>query len=404
MKKRVSYKPAPGKRAESRSTEEKKDRPAPSSFDKRRAEPSAEKPDWKKEKTAKTGDFKKKFTGKGRDERPFEKFYDVTTKRALEKSGERPSSTSSDRPFDKTRKKSNDEFARNKKEDFRPEKKNFEKRGAFSDRPKKIDKPTAPVVFVEAPVMKDEMRLNKFISNAGICSRRKADEHIKEGSVTVNGQIILEMGYKVQPGDKVYFKGERVVNEKKVYVLLNKPKDFITTTDDEKGRKTVMDLVKKAADVRLYPVGRLDRNTTGLLLMTNDGELTQKLSHPSSNVIKVYQAELDKPITQAHLEEIRKGINLEDGIANVDEIDITEPKVDAHFVGVAIHSGKNRIVRRIFEHLGYQVVRLDRVAYSGLTKKDLGRGHWRYLTRQELIFLKHLTGGSKKQHGNNEEE
>lgn len=243
----------------------------------------------------------------------------------------------------------------------------------------------------------EEVRLNKYISNAGICSRRKADEYIKEGLVKVNNEIVYEMGHKVKPGDVVHFRDKIVVSESKFYVLLNKPKDFITTTSDEKGRRTVLDLIKNAAPgVRMYPVGRLDRNTTGLLLLTNDGELAQKLSHPSSNVIKVYQAELDKPITATDLDKIREGITLEDGIALVDEVDITFPPVDHRFVGIAIHIGKNRIVRRIFEHLGYDVKRLDRVSYAGLTKKDLPRGHWRHLTEKEVIFLKHMNAGTKR--------
>jgi 23S rRNA pseudouridine2605 synthase len=257
--------------------------------------------------------------------------------------------------------------------------------------------PNRPVKSKPAPRVTEEVRLNKYISNSGVCSRRKADEYIKEGLVKVNGQEVYEMGYKVKPGDVVHFKGERVVSEAKYYVLLNKPKDFITTTSDELGRKTVLQLVKNAApNARLYPVGRLDRNTTGLLLLTNDGDLAQKLSHPSSNVIKVYQAELNKPITKDDLEKIRQGIMLEDGLAEVDEVDITYPQVDAHFVGVAIHIGKNRIVRRIFEHLGYDVVKLDRVSYAGLTKKDLPRGKWRFLTEKELILLKHMNAGTKK--------
>ena len=261
----------------------------------------------------------------------------------------------------------------------------------------RVENPNRPVKSRPAPKQKDEIRLNKYISNSGICSRRKADEFIAQGEVQVNGKVVLEMGYKVQPKDVVIFKGKQVRNENKIYILLNKPKDFITTTSDEKGRKTVMELVKQIAkEARLYPIGRLDRNTTGLLILTNDGELTQKLSHPSSNITKVYQAELDKPIIPEDLEAIRAGVELEDGIAQVDEIDITEPQVDAHFVGIAIHSGKNRIVRRIFEHFGYEVKRLDRVSYAGLTKKDLPRGKWRYLTERELIYLKYLTDGSKK--------
>lgn len=260
-----------------------------------------------------------------------------------------------------------------------------------------IAHPNRPVKSKPAPRVTEEVRLNKYISNSGVCSRRKADEFIKEGFVKVNGQEVYEMGYKVQPGDVVHFKGERVVSESKYYVLLNKPKDFITTTSDELGRKTVLQLVKTAApNARVYPVGRLDRNTTGLLLLTNDGDLAQKLSHPSSGVLKVYQAELNKPITQADLQKIREGIMLEDGVAELDEVDITHPQVDARFVGVAIHIGKNRIVRRIFEHLGYDVVRLDRVSYAGLTKKDLPRGKWRYLSEKELILLKHMNAGTKR--------
>lgn len=261
----------------------------------------------------------------------------------------------------------------------------------------KLNHPNKPVTSKPAPVFKDEVRLNKYISNSGICSRRKADELIEQGLVAVNGTVVYEMGFKVKSSDEVTYNGAKVVSENKVYVLLNKPKDFLTTTSDERGRRTVMELVKNASKgARLYPIGRLDRNTTGLLLLTNDGELAQHLSHPSTNVIKVYQAELDKPIKRAELDAIREGIELEDGLAQVDEIDITEPQVDARFVGVAIHSGKNRIVRRIFEHFGYEVKRLDRVAYAGLTKKDLPRGKWRFLTEHELVYLKHLTAGSVK--------
>lgn len=272
----------------------------------------------------------------------------------------------------------------------------------YSDTPNmtglpKINHPNKPVTSKPAPKITEDIRLNKYISNAGICSRRKADELIERGLVRVNDEVVLEMGHKVKPNDVVTYNGAKVVSEHKVYVLLNKPKDFITTTADERGRRTVMELVKTASNgARLYPIGRLDRNTTGLLLLTNDGELAQHLSHPRTNVIKVYQAELDKPIKKSDLDTIRNGVELEDGLAQVDEIDITEPQIDARFVGVAIHSGKNRIVRRIFEHLGYEVKRLDRVAYAGLTKKDLPRGKWRFLTEQELVYLKHLTAGSVK--------
>ncbi|MCO5248606.1 MAG: rRNA pseudouridine synthase [Chitinophagales bacterium] len=256
-----------------------------------------------------------------------------------------------------------------------------------------------PVLSKPAEKPSDEIRLNKYLANAGICSRRKADGLIEQGLVQVNNTTVYEMGYKVKPGDVVTYQGEVVSYENKVYVLLNKPKDFITTTSDEKGRRTVMGLVRTAtkSNERIYPVGRLDRNTTGLLLLTNDGELTQYLSHPSSEIIKVYQVELDKPITRRDLETIREeGVELEDGRVFVDEIDITTPQVDFRFVGVAIHSGKNRIVRRIFEHFGYEIKSLDRVLYAGLTKKDLPRGKWRYLTEKELIFLKHLRAGHQK--------
>ncbi len=261
-----------------------------------------------------------------------------------------------------------------------------------------VKQPDRQVVSKPAPKQTDEVRLNKFIANAGICSRRKADELIQEGLVQVNGKVILEMGFKVKPDDIVLYNGERVVRDKKIYVLLNKPKNFITTTSDERGRKTVMQLISKATQgERLYPVGRLDRNTTGLLLITNDGDLTQHLSHPSTNVTKVYLVELTRPIKIEDLIAIREGVILEDGFIKVDEIDITEPQVDARFIGVAIHSGKNRIVRRIFEHLGYEVKNLDRVSYAGLSKKNLPRGKWRYLTEKELVYLKHLTAGSIKE-------
>ena len=243
----------------------------------------------------------------------------------------------------------------------------------------------------------DDSRLNRYVAHSGLCSRRKADEYIKAGEVRVNSEVIYEPGFRLQKGDKVYYQNKILVVEKKVYILLNKPRGYLTTTQDDRERKTVMDLIGKAHEnLRVYPVGRLDRNTTGLLLLTNDGDLAQQLSHPSGNIIKVYQAELDKPITYDHLTEIRKGILLEDGLALVDEIDITNTPVDARFVGVAIHIGKNRIVRRLFEHLGYDVVKLDRVSYAGLTKKDLPRGKWRYLDEKEVIFLKHLKAGTKK--------
>ncbi|WP_337044715.1 pseudouridine synthase [Emticicia sp. 17c] len=232
------------------------------------------------------------------------------------------------------------------------------------------------------------IRLNRYISNAGIASRRDADELIASGQITVNGKEITEMGYKVKPGDVVKY-GKKILNpEKLVYILLNKPKDFITTTEDPNERRTVMDLVANACDERVYPVGRLDRNTTGLLLLTNDGELAEKLSHPSNEIRKIYQVELDKPIASEHFEAIREGIELEDGFIKADDLALVTP--DAEVVGIEIHSGKNRIVRRIFEHFGYEVLKLDRTTYAGLNKKDLPRGKWRFLTEKEVIRLKYM--------------
>lgn len=232
------------------------------------------------------------------------------------------------------------------------------------------------------------MRLNRYIANAGVCSRREADELIGRGDITVNGKVVTEMGYKVQENDIVKY-GKTTLNpEKLVYVLLNKPKDYLTTTEDPEERRTVMELVADAGNYRIYPVGRLDRNTTGLLLMTNDGELADKLTHPSNNVRKIYQAELDKPITEEHFEAIKAGVELEDGLIKPDELAIVTP--DAYVVGIEIHSGRNRIVRRIFEHFGYEVTKLDRTIYAGLTKKELPRGKWRFLEPKEVIKLKYL--------------
>ncbi|MDR3696264.1 pseudouridine synthase [Mucilaginibacter sp.] len=234
------------------------------------------------------------------------------------------------------------------------------------------------------------IRLNRYISNAGICSRRKADELIAAGVVSVNGVVISELGHKVDPlKDEVRYNGEMLKREKMVYVLLNKPKDYITTTEDPHERRTVMNLVEKASKERIYPIGRLDRNTTGLLLMTNDGDLADKLSHPRNNIVKLYQVELSKSLTQGDLNKITYGLELEDGLIKPDSVSYVSGGSKRE-VGIQIHSGKNRIVRRIFEHLGYEVVKLDRVVYANLTKKDLPRGRWRYLDESEIIQLKHL--------------
>ncbi len=234
------------------------------------------------------------------------------------------------------------------------------------------------------------IRLNRYIANAGICSRRKADELIAAGVVSVNGEPVTELGFKIDPSkDVIRYNGETLKREKMVYVLLNKPKDYITTTDDPQERKTVMSLVEKASRERIYPVGRLDRNTTGLLLMTNDGDLAEKLSHPRNNVTKIYQVELNRNVPQGDLNKIEFGLELEDGLIKPDQVSYVAGGSKKE-IGIQIHSGKNRIVRRIFEHLGYEVVKLDRVVYSNLTKKDLPRGRWRYLEEKEIIQLKHL--------------
>ncbi len=239
----------------------------------------------------------------------------------------------------------------------------------------------------------DSIRLNRFISNAGICSRRKADELIAAGVVSVNGEAVTELGTKINPAvDQVRYNGELLKRGKMVYVLLNKPKDYITTTDDPQERKTVMDLVDKATSDRIYPVGRLDRNTTGLLLLTNDGDLADKLSHPKNSISKIYNVELDKGLAQGDFNKIAFGLELEDGFIKPDDLRYVTGGSKSE-VGIQIHSGKNRIVRRIFESLGYDVVKLDRVIYANLTKKDLTRGRWRYLTEQEIIQLKHFTKG-----------
>jgi len=234
-----------------------------------------------------------------------------------------------------------------------------------------------------------EVRLNKYIADAGICSRRNADMYISAGNVTVNGEVMTTLGYRVKPTDEVRFDGKLLSSEKKEYILLNKPKGFITTTNDEKGRKTVMDLVANATNVRILPVGRLDRATTGLLLLTNDGELTKKLTHPTHGVRKIYHVILDRKLDYKDFMKVQDGLELEDGLIEVDEISYVNDK-PKNEIGIKIHSGRNRIVRRIFEHLGYQVEKLDRVVFAGLTKKDLPRGHWRRLTQQEVINLRNM--------------
>lgn len=231
------------------------------------------------------------------------------------------------------------------------------------------------------------IRLNKYISNSGVCSRREADKIIADGLVTVNGQVVTELGFKVSIDDEVRYEGRQLNPERKVYLLLNKPRGFVTTLDDPHAERTVMQLIENACKERIYPVGRLDMQTTGVLLFTNDGELAKKLTHPSYEKEKIYHVQLDNDLTQEDLKKIKQGFELEDGFIAADDIQLIDP-TDARHVGIEIHSGKNRIVRRIFNHLGYNVVRLDRVMFAGLTKKDLPRGRYRFLTPQEINFLK----------------
>jgi 23S rRNA pseudouridine2605 synthase len=238
-----------------------------------------------------------------------------------------------------------------------------------------------------------EMPLNKFIAHCGITSRRDAVALITEGKVSVNKKVITEPGFKVNEKDDVFYNGKKLfVTKNLVYILLNKPKDYITTTDDPQNRKTVLQLTKNATDQRIYPVGRLDRNTSGVLLLTNDGALTQELTHPSFNVKKVYEVKLDKPLTKADFEKILSGIKLDDGEIFADALAYADPK-DKSIIGIELHSGRNRIVRRIFEHLGYDVKALDRVMYANLTKKNVERGKWRYLGEKEIRLLKYMNKG-----------
>jgi len=239
----------------------------------------------------------------------------------------------------------------------------------------------------------DEMPLNKFIAHAGVCGRREAAQMVKDGLITVNGDVVYEPGYKVYATDNIVLKGKKLVLKKNlVYILLNKPKDYLTTSSDPNGRKTVLDLVKEATKERVYPVGRLDRNTTGVLIITNDGELAQKLTHPGYQIKKVYAVKLDKALTKKDFDSILAGLTLEDGTIQADSLGYTDAK-DKTQIGIEIHSGRNRIVRRIFEHLGYEVKALDRVMFASLTKKNVERGTWRFLAEKEVRLLKYLNQG-----------
>ena len=325
-------------------------------------------------------------------------------------------------PFDKfIGKKKNSvvkEEHRQKKKKYKKERAEYfdkvkaEKRAAFeaqkevqkqqADNPKAAArpvKPSSPVKAAPKILKKDsdkEMPLNKYLAHCGVCSRRDAVAIIEEGKVKVNKKVVTEPGFKVQPGDEVLVNNKKIfITKNLVYILVNKPKDYITTRDDPQGRKTVLQLISRATEERVYPIGRLDRNTSGVLLVTNDGELTQKLSHPSYQVSKVYEAKLNKVLTKAHFEEILNGLTLEDGPVVVDSLAYADSN-DKSVIGIELHSGKNRIVRRIFEHLGYDVKMLDRVMYAGLTKKNVERGKWRYLSEKEVRLLKFLNSGKNK--------
>ena len=256
--------------------------------------------------------------------------------------------------------------------------------------------PVKPALGKPVAVSNALMPLNKFLAHCGVCSRRDAVTLIKEGKVKVNDTVIIEPAFKVSERDEVKFNSKKLfVSKNLVYILLNKPKDYITTTDDPQGRRTVLQLTKMATTERIYPVGRLDRNTSGVLLLTNDGELTQKLSHPSYNITKVYEARLDKNLTKADFDKILNGLKLEDGEIKADSLAYADAK-DKSIIGIEIHSGRNRIVRRIFEHLGYDVKGLDRVMYATLTKKNVERGKWRFLSEKEVRLLKYLNASHKK--------
>ncbi|MCE7068308.1 pseudouridine synthase [Dyadobacter sp. CY326] len=362
-----------------------------------------------RERSAGDREFKPRFDRPAREgERPAgNREFKPRTDRPAREGERRDSRPSGERSFDRGSRDGRPEFKK-KDESERVERDDFQKQsnnenheavdrsgldrrvGRFESAPRynlsSYEKKAAPKrkEKAESPLI----RLNRYIANAGICSRREADDLISSGQISVNGKTITEMGYKVLPTDVVKY-GKKALNpEKMVYILINKPKDYITTTDDPEERKTVLDLIQGACAERVYPVGRLDRNTTGLLLLTNDGELAEKLTHPSGGIKKIYQAELDKPITTEDFEKLQHGLELEDGFIRPDEVGIVTP--DAMVIGLEIHSGRNRIVRRMFEHLGYEVQKLDRTVFAGLNKKDLPRGKWRFLSEKEVVKLKFM--------------
>ena len=349
------------------------------------------------------------------DERPRRKFNDEDRPRRRFEDEDRPRRRFNDRDEERPRRKFNDEDRPrrrfNDRDEERPRRKfNDEdrprRRFEDEDRPRgrrRDDRSEEEAPrrgrkgyvrekdpMYDRPAANGEIRLNKYLADSGVCSRREADELIKAGCVTVNGEVVTTMGFKVKPSDKVVYGGQTLNREKLRYLLLNKPKGYITTADDPEGRVTVMELVRDACPERIFPVGRLDKNTTGLLLLTNDGELAKKLTHPSSEVTKLYHVVLDKPLTRNDMLRIADGLELDDGMITPDEIAYDADDDTKKSIGIKLHSGRNRIVRRIFEHLGYEIIKLDRVMFAGLDKYKLPRGEWRFLSDQEVAALKKL--------------
>ena len=315
------------------------------------------------------------------EERPRRRYEDRgeerPRRRANDRNEERPRRRYEDHDEERPRRRSN---PRDRREERTEEEPRRGRKGYVREKDPMYDRPAAT----------GEIRLNKYLADCGVCSRREADDLIKAGCVTVNGEVVTTMGYKVKTTDKVMYGGQTLNREKLRYVLLNKPKGYITTADDPDGRVTVMELVKEACPERIFPVGRLDKNTTGLLLLTNDGDLAKKLTHPSSQVTKLYHVVLNKPLTRNDMLRIADGIELDDGMISPDEIAYDADDETKKSVGIKLHSGRNRIVRRIFEHLGYDIVKLDRVMFAGLDKYRLPRGEWRFLTDKEVADLKKL--------------
>ena len=334
------------------------------------------------------------------DERPRRKFNDndERPRRKFNHDEERPRSRRKFEDDERPRRRFNDNDERPRRKfndnDEKPRRggRRFEERHDEEEAPKRGRKGYVREKdpLYDRPAATGEIRLNKYLADCGICSRREADDLIKAGCVTVNGEVVTTMGFKVKTSDKVVYGGQTLNREKLRYILLNKPKGYITTADDPEGRETVMELVKGACDERIFPVGRLDKNTTGLLLLTNDGDLAKKLTHPSSEITKLYHVVLNKPLTKNDMLRISEGVELDDGFISADSIAYDEDDDSKKGVGIELHSGRNRIVRRIFEHLGYDVMKLDRVMFAGLDKYKLPRGEWRFLTDREVAMLKKL--------------